>query len=242
MMAHQFKLDVFEGPLDLLLHLIHKNEVSLTDIPVALITAQYLEAVEVMQSLNLDVAGEYLVMAAYLVHLKSQTILPQPEPLEDDSETILEDPREELASHLLEYKRYKEAAYQLAGMPMLDRDCFVRGAADETQDHAAGSTPVELSIDDFRQALLGVIARTSRGDLLELEPERFLIREKMERILDSLEQKGQVTFGALIQDDSTRFNVLLTLLAVLELVKRRQAKVYQDGPFGTILIACSETS
>jgi segregation and condensation protein A len=111
-MSYEIKLEVFEGPLDLLLHLIHRNEVSITDIPIALITRQYLETIELMKSLNLDVAGEYLVMAAYLTHIKSRLLLPVED--EDENQEAAEDPRDELVAHLLEYKRYKEAAEGLS--------------------------------------------------------------------------------------------------------------------------------
>ena len=118
-MSVDVKLDVFEGPLDLLLHLIHLNEVSITYIPIALITTQYLETIELMKSLNLDLAAEYLLMAAYLTHIKSQMLLPVNE--DEQTEEERPDPREELVAHLLEYKRYKEAAENLAAGPMLDR-------------------------------------------------------------------------------------------------------------------------
>ncbi len=132
-MAYEIKLEVFEGPLDLLLYLIEKNEVSITDIPLALVTGQYLETLDLMKSLNLEVAGEYLVMAAYLTQLKSKMLLP----LEDSSEGAEgeggKDPRDELVAHLLEYKRYKEASRGLASLDILDKNVFVRSATEYDQ-------------------------------------------------------------------------------------------------------------
>ena len=124
-MDYQVKLDSFEGPLDLLLHLIKKNEVDITDIPVAIITEQYLEQIEMMKQLNLDLAGEFLLMAATLIHIKSKMLLPPSEEEETDEEEG--DPREELVRRLLEYKKYKEAALELSEMDQLERDSFVRG-------------------------------------------------------------------------------------------------------------------
>jgi len=121
-MSHEVKLELFEGPLDLLLHLIYRNEVSITDIPIALITQQYLDTLELMKQLNLDVAGEYLVMAAYLTHIKSRMLLPSEQDSGGEAET--EDPRDELVAHLLEYKRYKEAAAELGSMDVLDGRVF----------------------------------------------------------------------------------------------------------------------
>ncbi len=234
-MSYEIKLEVFEGPLDLLLHLIHRNEVSITDIPIALITQQYLETIELMKSLNLDVAGEYLVMAAYLTHIKSQMLLPADEE-EQTGESGL-DPRDELIAHLLEYKRYKEAAENLASLPMLDREVFVREASDEDVDTPKRSQPLDVGIVDLLQALKVVLEKTSRRDLIELEPERLLVKDKIQQILERLKTQQWVTFGSLFEEDFSRLNILTTFLALLELVKLQLVRAYQDVPFGTILIS-----
>jgi segregation and condensation protein A len=232
-MTYEIKLEVFEGPLDLLLHLIHRNEVSITDIPIALITAQYLETIELMKSLNLDVAGEYLVMAAYLTHIKSQMLLPSDE--EEDAEESGSDPRDELVAHLLEYKRYKEAAEALGSGSMLERDVFAREPIEESVE--LSRQPLNVGIADLLEAFKGLMARTARKDLIELEPDRLLVKDKINEILNRLQGRDWLTFGALFEDDFSRLNVLTTFLALLEIVKLQLVRIYQDAPFGTILIS-----
>jgi segregation and condensation protein A len=235
-MSYEIRLEVFEGPLDLLLHLIHRNEVSITDIPIALITAQYLETVELMKSLNLDIAGEYLVMAAYLTHVKSQMLLPPSEDPDEPGQS-LQDPREELVAHLLEYKRYKEAAANLSSLALLDRDTFAREPAEEALDISKSAVPLNVGLNELMDALRDVLARTSRRDLMELEPERLLVKDRMRVILERLQHEPQLTFHSLFQEDVSRLSVLTTFLALLELVKLQLVAVYQDIPFGTILIS-----
>ncbi len=234
-MPYEVKLEVFEGPLDLLLHLIHRNEVSITDIPIALITSQYLQTVELMKSLNLDVAGEYLVMAAYLTHIKSQMLLPVEET--DETGEQGEDPRDELVAHLLEYKRYKEAGESLGNALMLDRNVFVREAYDEAPDTPLTGRPLQVDLKELLAALRDVLARTTRSDLIELEPERLLVKDKIREILDRIKNLPWITFASLFEQDRSRLNVLTTFLALLETVKLQLVSVYQDEPFGTILIS-----
>ena len=235
-MAYEIKLEIFEGPLDLLLHLIYRNEVSITDIPIALITQQYLDTVELMKSLNLDVAGEYLVMAAYLTHIKSQMLLPPDESTEDNSE-LTSDPRDELVSHLLEYMRYKEAAESLASMPLLDNEVFTRQASDEFADMPRSQQPLEIGLPDLISALRDLLERTARRDLIELEPERLLVKDKINEIMERLSKREWITFGSLFDQDDSRLNVLTTFLALLEVVKLQLVRLYQEKPFGTILIS-----
>src|SRR5918996_2365413 len=148
-MSTRVQLEIFEGPLDLLLHLIKKNQVSITDIPIAAITEQYLATLELMQSLNLDVAGEFLVMAATLIHIKSRMLLPAGDDEADEDEGV--DPRDELVRRLLEYQRFKEAADQLERREILTRDVFVRSAAPVEEVGPAGFR--ELSVIELLAAL-----------------------------------------------------------------------------------------
>jgi len=233
-MSYEIKLEVFEGPLDLLLHLIQRNEISITDIPIALITQQYLETIELMKSLNLDVAGEYLVMAAYLTHIKSQMLLPVD--ASEDAPEQSEDPRDELVAHLLEYKRYKEAAEKLESAPVLDRDVFNRDSAEDRDEIPRSGQPLDVSLHDLLAAFREVIQRTHRRDLIEVQPERLLVKDKIREILELLNESRYVTFGSLFSEDTSRLNVLTTFLALLEVVKLRLVRAYQDTPFGTILI------
>lgn len=235
-MPYEIKLEIFEGPLDLLLHLIHRNEVSITDIPIALITQQYLETVELMKSLNLDVAGEYLVMAAYLTHIKSQMLLPPDESTEESPDQSV-DPREELVAHLLEYKRYKEAAEYLASVPQLDSEVFSRQASDEASELPRSEQPIEVGLADLLGALRDLMERTPRRDLIELEPERLLVKDKINEIMERLRSRDWITFNSLFDQDDSRLNVLTTFLALLEVVKLQLVRLYQERPFGTILIS-----
>jgi segregation and condensation protein A len=235
-MSYEIKLEIFEGPLDLLLHLIHRCEVSITDIPIALITQQYLETVELMKSLNLDVAGEYLVMAAYLTHIKSQMLLPVDESNEGDADPAA-DPRDELVAHLLEYKRYKEAAENLASIPQLDHEVFARQASDDVLDLPRSQQPIEVHLADLLGALRELLERTPRRDLIELEPERLLVKDKINQIMERLEAREWITFGSLFDEDDSRLNILTTFLALLEVVKLQLVRLYQERSFGTILIS-----
>lgn len=235
-MPYEIKLEIFEGPLDLLLHLIHRSEVSITDIPIALITQQYLETVELMKSLNLDVAGEYLVMAAYLTHIKSQMLLPVDESKESEADQTA-DPRDELVAHLLEYKRYKEAAENLSSIPQLDNEVFARQASDDVLDLPRSQQPIEVHLADLLGALRELLERTPRRDLIELEPERLLVKDKIIQIMERLEAREWITFGSLFDEDDSRLNILTTFLALLEVVKLQLVRLYQERPFGTILIS-----
>ncbi len=235
---YEIKLDVFEGPLDLLLHLIYKNEVSITDIPIALITKQYLETVELMQSLNLDVAGEYLVMAAYLTHIKSQMLLPIEE--EEPEAEAGHDPREELVANLLQYKRHKEAAEELAQRAILNRDVFVRPQSRELDAIKASELPIQASLAELMEAFKDLLKRTSRRDLIEVTPDRLLVKDKINEILEHLRDRQWTTFRALFNEEWSRLNVVTTFLALLDLVKLQMVGIYQDTPFGTILIQKNE--
>jgi len=234
-MSYEVKLEIFEGPLDLLLHLIHRNEVSITDIPIALITQQYLETIELMKSLNLDVAGEYLVMAAYLTHIKSQMLLPVDESRPDEDSGP--DPRDELVAHLLEYKRYKDVAESLASLPMLDRDIFVREPGEDDLNLPKSRQPLEVGLPELLEALRDLLARTSHRDLIELEPDRLLVKDKINYILERIRSHEWITFASLFEDDLSRLSVVTTFLALLEIVKLQLVRIYQDAPFETILIS-----
>jgi segregation and condensation protein A len=241
-MAYEIKLEVFEGPLDLLLYLIEKNEVSITDIPLALVTAQYLETLDLMKSLNLEVAGDYLVMAAYLTQLKSKMLLPLDDSYDGNESESGKDPRDELVAHLLEYKRYKEASCELASLEILDKDVFVRCATEYDQILGSGLENVHASFADLIDAFRSLLERTNRPDLLILELDNLSVQEQMSKILSKLHSTGILTFMSMFDEEMTRGSVVAAFLAVLELVKLRLIQLYQDSPYGTILISRSEES
>jgi segregation and condensation protein A len=231
-MTTQVQLEIFEGPLDLLLHLIKKNEVSITDIPIAAITEQYLATLEVMQSLNLDVAGEFLVMAATLVHIKSRMLLPLTE--DEDAEEEGPDPRTELVRRLLEYQRFKDAADHLERRDVLARDVFVRAAPPAEEVDPPGFR--EVSVFELLTALRRVMERLPKDAVHEVSLEKITVREKMTLLLDILRAKGPTLFESLFAEVKTRMEVVVTFLAMLELVKVRAIRIFQGEMSGPIQI------
>jgi len=230
-MTTNVHLEMFEGPLDLLLHLIKKNEVSVADIPIATITEQYLATLELMQSLNLDVAGEFLVMAATLIHIKSRMLLPLDE---EEEEEEGEDPREELIRRLLEYERFKEAAGELERREILRRDVFVRSSEPPTEGETIEFEKVSLF--DLLSALRHVLERFPQESVHEVTLEKISVREKMGLLLDDLRRRGKVIFQSLFEGAASRMEVVVTFLAMLELVKMRAVKIWQEQRVGPIVI------
>ena len=231
-MSTRVQLEIFEGPLDLLLHLIKKNEVSITDIPIATITEQYLATLELMEVLNLDVAGEFLVMAATLIHIKSRMLLPAGDDEPDEDEGL--DPREELIRRLLEYQRFKDAAVELEQREMLTRDVFVCSAPPTEEAPAAGFR--EVSVIELLTALRRVLDRLPKENVHEVTLEKITVREKMTLLLEQLRLKGKVLFESLFSEVKTQMEVIVTFLAMLELVKVRAIKIFQEELAGPIII------
>jgi segregation and condensation protein A len=227
------RLDVFEGPLDLLLHLIKKNEVEIVDIPIASITAQYLAYVDLMQELNLDLAGEFLVMASTLTLIKSRMLLP------DDAagdEELEDDPRADLVRQLLEYQRYREAAATLAERPQLQRDVFAREPSLEGAD-AAEPPPIKVSVWDLIEAYRRVLVRARPASVHEVQVERVSLRERVEFVLARLAVARRIDFELLFPEDATKLEVIVTFLAILELMKMRAVQAFQEEQFGGIVLA-----
>lgn len=237
-MGYEVKLEIFEGPLDLLLYLIKKNEIDIYDIPIAIITEQYLTHVEMMKSLNLDVAGEYLVLAATLIHIKSKMLLPSPEEnieVEEDEA----DPRSELVKQLLEYQVFKEAAMQLGQRPLLERDVFKRGysAEDKNIEDGKDEFDIDISIFDLVEAFYRIISTMEKTDLMEIDVEKMSLTDRINEIMDRLTEKKKMTFTDLMGGQLNRRMILYTFLAILELMRLRMIRVYQAGSFGVIRVA-----
>ena len=229
--AYKVKLDVFEGPLDLLLYLIRKNEVDIYDIPIAEITQQYLDMLKVMRILNLEIAGEFLVMAATLTHIKSKMLLPTSTDGEDEEEG--EDPRKELVDRLLEYERYKEAARSLESQDILERDVFTRKADGDAEEE----DELDLNLFELIEAFQQILKRSSPELAHEITLERISIEEKITEILDTLGSAGgEVEFTHLFEGRPTKEVVIFTFLALLELMKLRMVRVYQRRHFHPIKI------
>ena len=226
-------LDNFTGPLDLLLHLIRKNEMEITDIPIAEITSQYLAVIDTMQTLNLDVAGEFLLMAATLLHIKSRMLLPQivEDSTEEDEE---EDPRAELVRRLLEYQKYKEAALQLDERPQLNRELYARSApAPEVVEDGEGEFGA-VGLYDLLQALQGLLRERPEPLIHEITAEQLSVADRVSQILAALQGQQSLAFNELFAGQVNRHEVIVTFLAMLELVKLRLVHLLQSQRFGAI--------
>ncbi len=227
--GYAVKLAIFEGPLDLLLHLIRQNEVDITDIPIQRIAEQYLETIELMQELNLDVAAEYLVMAATLALIKSRMLLPDES--EDEEEGM--DPRAELVQRLLEYQRFKEAAETLSKRRLLGRDVFsvVGPGPERTPD---SEREIEVGLFDLVAAFKDVLDNAEGGESLrhEVETEEVTVRDRMMVVMDLLEANETIEFTRIFEvadhvGAPTRAVLVATFLAVLELARLSALRIYQ---------------
>jgi len=220
-------LEIFEGPLDLLLHLIRKNEVDIYDIPVALITKQYLEYLDLMHDLSISVAGEFLVMASTLTHIKSRMLLPSYDASQDEE---AEDPRTDLVERLKEHMRIKEAAGQLEGRPWLGRDVFGRGGGRvEVERALTGQEEViQVGVFELIEAFRQLMTRRNQQLVLALPGERVSVEERMGQILERLRLRQTLTFEECFAGDRGRAQLVVTFLSLLELARLGLIKVYQE--------------
>ncbi len=241
-MSYHVKLEIFEGPMDLLLHLIKKHEVDIYHIPISLITSQYLEYLELMQNLDIEVGGEFLLMASTLTHIKSRMLLPPPENPENEEDGV--DPRAELIRRLLEYKRFKDAALSLEQKEALWSQIYTR-PAEAAPDAPADEGPllIDFHLFDLLSALKDVMARVPDAKF-EITTETISITEKISHILERLESVDSLLFVDLFEGSATRLHVIATFLALLELIKTRVVKAVQVEHFGAIRLmkAVTETT
>ena len=227
-------LEAFEGPLDLLLYLIKKQNLDILDIQVSEITQQYVEYVELMRAVNFELAAEYLVMAALLGEIKSRSLLPRPK--YDEGEES--DPRAELVRRLQEYERYKQAAEDIEVMPRLGRDLFL-GSAEAPAFH----TEKPLPDVDLREVLLALKEVLLRADMFEhhhISREKLSTRERMSQVLDQIRHRHFVPFGALFTVEEGRLGVIVTFLAILELVKESLIELVQTEAYAPIHVRARE--
>ena len=234
---YAIKLDIFEGPLDLLLYLIKKNQIDIYNIPIALITRQYLDYLNLIKSLNLDLAGEYLVMASTLIHIKSRLLLPVPE--EPSPEELEDDPRSELVRQLLEHQAFKEAADLLTRRPILERDVFKRAAALPEEKRSSGAEEeelVEASIFELIEAFHQIVSRLDQKELLEIDLEKLSLSDIINDVMERLTREKNLTFDELLGEKRERRRIVYTFLALLELIKLKMIKAYQTAAFGVIRI------
>jgi segregation and condensation protein A len=230
------RLEQFEGPLDLLLHLIKKNEVNIYDIPIALITQQYLNTIRLMEELDLDVAGEFLVMAATLIHIKSKMLLPRPETAAG-VEGEEEDPRDALVRRLLEHQKFKAAAELLHEREQLRAAQWQR--PDERIAEIAGDEyEPELEVDLFSllSAFQSVIERAKQRPKVLLPPEQISVEARIEQLLERLSETEACGFEDLFADALGRSALIVTFLALLEMIRLKLVRVFQSGSFGPIRV------
>jgi segregation and condensation protein A len=222
------KLEIFEGPMDLLLHLIRKNEVDIFDIPISLITDQYLEYLDMMKALNINVAGDFILMASTLLHIKSRMLLPEQDKDNMDEE---EDPRIEITRPLLEYLRLKEVAGELSAREMLDRDVFKRHMPGDYMSQLDGSS-MELDVNIFQlmDAFKRIVEQKLPGTTMLLISDTVSIKDKTALILQQLKQKSTVFFKELFDEKQTISEFIATFLALLELVHIGMVRVFQPAP------------
>lgn len=224
----------FEGPLDLLLHLIKKHEVNIYDIPISMITQQYLEYLDLMQEMNLDVAGEFLVMAATLIHIKSRMLLPRPDPTQEDPE---EDPREALVRRLLEHQRFKAAAELLHEKEIQRSAMWHR--PDGRVAEVVGEAPepeVEVDLFSLMAAFRQVLERMKARPKVMLPPEQIPIETRIDQLLARLSETEAAGFEELFADVQTRAGMIVTFLALLEMIRLKTIRVFQQGAFGPIRV------
>lgn len=228
---YQVKVDeVFEGPMDLLVYLIKKNEVDIYDIPIALITDQYLEYLEFMKSLDIDLAGEFIYMAATLTQIKSRMLLPVHETDDED----LVDPRMEITKPLLEYLQMKSAAEQLAARHLLGEDTFVRTTKKEEYMVNGDDEVIQVGLFELIDAFQKILRNISPDLTMDFTVDRISVKEKITEIVDVLELKGSITFGELFSEKCDKGDVVVTFLAILEMVKLCLIRIVQHVQTGII--------
>ena len=246
LLAEDYKvnLEIFEGPLDLLLYLIRREELEIYDIPIGRITEQYMQYLDLMRQLNLDVAGEFIVMAATLMVIKSRMMLPVDRRQTDegtDEEWV--DPRLDLVRQLIEYKKFKDAAGRLAEYEVLMQESFdYGGGRPKFEKSAADAADALASIDmfDLLTAFQEVLARLNEIPQEELKGMRWSVPDKMDFILERSRAEGQVSFSTLFTPRSPRGEVIVTFLALLELLRQHRVIVYQNDAFHEITVLPSK--
>jgi len=234
-MSYQCNIDVFEGPLDLLLHLINEQKMDIYDIPIAEITRQYLNYLDLLSELNLELAGDYLVMAAELAKIKSKTLIPAPETEEDALAAAGQDPRAELIRRLLEYQRYKEAAFELR-QKEYDQQQLFRRTGEVVLDNSEKELLIEANVFDLLTAFQKVLKEKSFKKIYEIKITTLSVSDRIADILDILNAAESATFDSFFTPLNTKEEVIVTFLAILELMRMQLIRSQQVQQFDTIRI------
>lgn len=233
-MNYKIRLDVFEGPLDLLLYLIKKNDMDITDIPIARVTEQYMQYIEMMKMLDLDVVGDFLVMAATLMQIKSRMLLP-PDPSEVVEEEL--DPRDELVRRLMEYKKFKEIAEELKSKEILRGNFFSRMLDEQAMDQLKEDSKevfFEANLFDLINALTDALKKVPEEVLHEIIKEEFTVEQKIHDVLHLLLERSSVMLHELFAKAKSKSEIIVTFLAILELIRLKEIKVIQRRIFDDI--------
>lgn len=234
---YKVRLEVFEGPLDLLLYLIRKEEVEITDIPIERITAQYLQYLDLMRMLDLGIAGEFLVMAATLMMIKSRMLLPaEDRPAEPEEEDPDADPRWDLVRQLVEYKKFKDAALFLQRVEGERDGVFARAPAGAPAGGGAGAELRDVGLFDLLTALNAALDRAPREDLREIFSERFTVADQLDWLLDLLNRTPRLSMSRVFEGMRSRHEIVVTFLAMLELIRLNRVAARQARPFEEIVL------
>lgn len=233
--ALQVFLEAFEGPLDLLLYLIRRQNIDILNIPIAEITKQYVQYIEVMQELQLELAGEYLLMAAMLAEIKSRMLLPRPESHEEEED----DPRAELVRRLQEYERYKKAADDISDLPRLERDVFVATA--DAPERKVVTTMPDVTLKELLLAFHDVLKRAEMFSNLQMQREPLSVRQRMSEILTRIKANKFTGFGDLFDAEEGRMGVAVTFIAILELLRESMIEVVQSDAYAPLHVRAAST-
>ncbi len=227
-----FHVESFEGPLDLLLHLIQKNKIDIYNIPITEITRQYLEYIELMEKFNIDVAGEFLVMSATLINIKSRLLLPVISETDGEDELTLQD----LVNHLLEYQKFKELAIAFEEQVLMQQKCYSH-PVEKPSNPTETSPEIRVSLFDLLLSMKKFLAKTGQSDpIKEVILPQVTIEDKIKFIMANVFESKPIEFGTLFHPDEPRIHIIATFLAVLELLQQRKLVVYQVKPFDPLWI------
>jgi segregation and condensation protein A len=227
---YKIRLEIFEGPLDLLLHLIKKDEIDIYDIPIARITAQYLDYLRLMEELDIAIAGDFLVMAATLIYIKSKVLLP-PDPTAAAGDDLSEDPRAELVERLLEYQKFKAAANMLYARGEIEAACYTRGSIESDESNPE----VAATVFDILRVFKDILERRQSAAEMEIERDEMTMSQKLTQIRHLISSRGELNVREVFELAGSRRELILTFLAFLELVKETEIILVQNRLFGEII-------
>ena len=228
---YRVNLEVFEGPLDLLIHLIKKNDLDIYDIPIAFVLEAYMQYIDTLRELDIDLAGDFLLMAAELAHIKSKLLLPEED---GDSDLLEEDPRSDLVRRLLEYQRYKEASHEFVERAVLGRDVFKQLSPERVEVDADG--PVEGDVYQLVEAFSKILKRVPEQEIHDVAVDRISVNDRIYQIAGQIKNNTTVSLDDLLPGNVARYNVVITFIALLEMCRLKMVRVYQTSTCGTLYV------